>query len=225
MKKTYDDWMNIARIHREALDNALTTNRAQDILYYRGKYLYDLKQANNLNPSGIVKSEVSGTSVSVPVTTLIQSVYSEHSNFINKELATNKKNSSHEDATLSKEFGLKLRRLSNHVSQANFATGATQKRDNVKEIAKDSLGLAGTVLKTPFMLSARVMSLVGPLTVNILFLPLKFVSSIVSITAASVFEMRQKDEYDHKILDSMSDGLGKAITYVSNKAYDKLGSL
>lgn len=225
MKKTYSDWMDAAKAYRESLDTALAENASKDILYYRGKYLFALRQAHKLNNAGLVPARISGRRTIAPISVLVNNVFQEHEAFINNELKENRESSTHERPTLSQEFGLKMRRLAAHASQANFVTGKAEKRQAAKNIGKDTLGLVGTALKTPFMLSARVMSAVGPLAVSILFAPLKLLSSFINVTAATVFETSYDSNFDHKVLNKMSDGLSKAVKYVSDKTYDKLGSL
>ena len=52
MNRSYADWLNIAAGHKDNLDQAIADRNSKDVIYYRGKYLFALKQAYKLDNTG-----------------------------------------------------------------------------------------------------------------------------------------------------------------------------
>lgn len=224
MSTEYDSWMDLAKEHREKLDDALADNDEKNILYYRGKYLFALRQAYKVNKVGLVDPSVSGLSTATSVDTVVRNVYKDHAEFINKRIIENKVHASIKEPTLAREFGLKMRRLACHVSQACFPHRAATKKQLGKEIAKDVGSLVGSVAKTPFMLTARVISTVGPLAIGIASFPFRLLSGFFTSTASSIFGIGDaSNAFDNKVIKTVTTGLGNAIKFVGDKTYGWVG--
>lgn len=226
MAKTYDNWMDVAREQRRNLDAAISINNSNKIIYYRGKYLYALKQAYKLNPTGIVPQNVSNSHAPSHLVDEIRNTFSAHSAFIDSELVRNKANSDILNNTLYQELGLKLKRLSTRASEVSFASNDAEKRNANQNVGRSFLGLLGTMVKAPFMITSKVASKVGPLAVKIVFLPAKLLSTLFTTSLHTVFEINdQKGPYDHKVIDTVSNGLGSAVKKVFEASYKGLGRL
>lgn len=229
MAMSYDDWMDNAKEQKRYLDAALSINNSQKIIYHRGKYLYALKRAYKLNNHGIVPAEVSFNNAATYLVDELKSTFAAHNSFIESEISKNKANSSIENRTLSQELGLKIKRLSTRASEVSFASTNGEKEKLVKSAGKSSLSLLGTVAKAPLMVATNVASKVGPLAVTIVFLPFKLLSTLFRSSLNTVFEIKEdkknKGPYDHKVIDTISDGLGKAVKKAFEASYKGLGKL
>lgn len=226
MDRTYNDWMDIAREKRRYLDAAISINNSNKIIYYRGKYLYALRQAYKLNPTGIVPQNISTSHAPTYLIDEIRNTLHNHSAFIDDELVKNKVNSSVENKTLSTELGLKLKRLSTRAFQVSFASNNTEKANAQKSLNLAALGLLGTTAKAPLMVAANVGSKVGTLTVKIFFLPAKLLSTVFTTSLHTVFEIKEeKGPNDHKVIDAVSDKLGALLTELFKVSYKGLGKL
>ncbi len=227
MARNYNDWLNVAMNHKSRLDQAIADRNSKDILYFRGKYLYDLKQAYKLKPRGIVPASITG-STSSRIETVISMELANHQAHIDKSIRENKQNTSIKSHSMSKELGLKIRRLSTRADQVSFATNTAVKKNAQKELAKDSARLAGTtLLKAPVMATAKVGSKVGPLAVTIFFLPAKVVNTLLAVTI-DVYRGKVKDdmsEYNNTIVDQISGTLKDAIKTVSKHTYETVGRI
>ena len=227
MARNYNDWLNVAMNHKSRLDQAIADKNSKDILYFRGKYLYDLKQAHKLNPRGLVPPALTG-STSARIETVIGMELANHQAHIEKSIRENKQNTSIKSNSMSKELGLKIRRLSTRADQINFATNTAVRKNAQKELAKDSARLAGTtLLKAPVMATAKVGSKVGPLAITIFFLPAKVVNTLLAVTI-DVYNGKVKSdmsEYNNTIVDQISNTLKDAIKTVSKHTYETVGRL
>lgn len=226
MHRDYNDWLDLARAQKEQLDIATADGNAKDVIYYRGRYLHALKQAHKLDPDGIVPDAVTGYGYDVDLTAEIQTQLQNHRNQIERSLRSNKVNSSINNHTLSTEFGLKIRRLATRASQVNFATNAAEKREAWKGVAQDSLGLVGTVAKAPFMITAKVVSAVGPLAITIAALPFTVLASALTITI-DAFNGRASEpsDYMNTPVTKMSVALQDGVKKLSKAAYEATGRI
>ena len=227
MARNYNDWLNVAMKHKSRLDQAIADKNSKDIIYFRGKYLYDLKQAHKLNPRGIVPPALTG-STAARIETVIGTELSNHQVHIDKALRENKRTASIKSHSMSKELGLKIRRLSTRADQVNFATNTAVRNGARKELAKDSASLAAsTVLKAPVMVAAKVGSKVGPLAITIFFLPAKVVNTLLSVTIDVYNGKVKKDmsEYNNTVVDQLSNTLKDAVRQVSKHTYETVGRM
>lgn len=226
MRRDYDEWLDQARLQKKHLDNAIGERNAKDVIYYRGKYLFALKQAYKLDPDGVVPSAVTGYDYDVDLDQEIKVQLENHQNQINASIRNNKNHSSIQRHTLSSEFGLKIRRLATRVSQANFATNATEKKEAQKGIAKDAASLAGTVVKAPVMVAAKVTSAVGPLAVMIAALPFTVLASLLSVTI-DVFNGKTSEpsDYMNTPVTKLSVALQDGVKKLSTTAYETVGRI
>lgn len=226
MRRDYDEWLDQAREQKAHLDNAIVERNAKDVIYYRGKYLFALKQAYKLDPDGVVPSAVTGYGYDVDLDQEIKVQLENHQNQINASIRNNKNHSSIQRHTLSSEFGLKIRRLATRVSQANFATNAAEKKEAQKGIAKDAASLAGTVVKAPVMVAAKVTSAVGPLAVMIAALPFTVLASLLSVTI-DVFNGKTSEpsDYMNTPVTKLSVALQDGVKKLSTTAYETVGRI
>ena len=224
MAKTYNDWLTMATHYGNRLDQAIAANDNKNILYCRGKYLYALKQAHKLNPSGILPPSVTGRSSNIALTAEINQVVRNHQAFIDQQLRANKDQRVTPKPSISKEIGLKLRRLSTRVKEVNMATGTATKKD----VVKDALSLTGSVLKVPVLVTTKVASTVGPLAVTLFTLPATLLASALSV-GVDVYNGDVKkvdtDKYSNTIIHNMSNGLKKAVKNVSNNIHNTVARL
>jgi len=226
MARNYGDWLSVAARQKAKLDQAIYDRNAKDVLYYRGKYLAALKQAQKLNPSGLVPASLTGAYRDFPIDYVVHEELVNHQNQIQANLNANKMDAINGKPRITKEIGLKIRRLATHVSQYRQAQNSDEKREMKKEIAKDSAGLTGTAIKTPIMAAAKVTSKIGPLTIKIVALPLKVLSSLLSVTI-DVVNGKTSDPsvYSNTWVDQLSDGLGNLVKNVSNSVYQNVGRI
>lgn len=222
MARTYDNWLNSAKQNRENLEQAITNGISKDIIYYRGKYLYDLKQAYKLNNDGIASGDITGLDTDSYLDEVIHSVLNDHRVYIQHTIDENKIEPDMKNNNLLKELGLKLKRLAVRSDQKKFAFTDNELNKLNKSNAKETLSLAGSIVKAPFMLTAKVVSKVGPLAIGILALPFKLTSDIIHSTFTTVFNIEDKNEYDHKIINGISSLLSSAITKISELSYNAL---
>lgn len=226
MSRNYNDWLYIAKDHKNKLDQAIAERNAKDVIYYRGKYLFALKQAHKLNPSGIVPQSVTNYGYDVALKDEIQVQLTNHKNQIDASLRGNKNNSSIRDNTLTKEIGLKIRRLSTRISQVNFATNANERKNSIKGAVKDSASMMGTVAKAPIMVAAKVTSAVGPLAITICALPLKVFASLLTITIdAFNGKASEPSDYMNTPIDKLSDTLKDGVKKLSKVTYESVGRI
>ena len=226
MRRDYNEWLENAKEQKEQLDRATAEGNAKDVIYYRGKYLFALKQAYKLDPDGIVPSSVTKYDFDVDLDQEIKTQLSNHQNQIDASIRHNKNRSSIKRPTLTSEFGLKIRRLATRVSQANFATNASEKKEARKEIAKDAASLAGTVAKAPVMVAAKVTSAVGPLAIMIAALPFTVLSSLLSATI-DVFNGKtpEPSDYMNTPVTKLSVALQDGVKKLSTTAYETVGRI
>ena len=221
MAKTYNEWLSIADDHKARLDYALSHNNAKDILYYRGKYIYDLKQAYKLNNRGTIPAGICGKRTTTNLLSEIQYELRQHQVHIDNRLQENKQNSNINNHTLSSELGLKIRRLATRASQVDFATGSATKSD----IAKDALSLAGTTIKAPVMVSAKVVSKIGPLAITICALPVTLLASLLSFVVDVGRDKPHYEGYNNTVVHQFSDTLKDAVRSLSTSMYNGLGRI
>lgn len=221
MAKNFNDWLNIATQHRINLEQALRDGDGKNVLYYRGKYIYSLKQAHRLNSSANLDSSVTGHSITVTLQEEIQAELRDHQSQIDALLKANKKHSNVENHTLSQELGLKIRRLATRASQVNFATGTATKKD----VVADSLGLAGTTLvKAPIMASAKVLSGIGPLVVKVFTLPFTILAD--AVVGVEIYNGNLKDNaYHNTWVHKFSNGLEDAVGKTFGAVYKGVGKI
>lgn len=221
MNRSYTDWLTVAANYKVNLDTALADKNEKDVIYYRGKYLFALKQAFKLNKSGQVPSSITGAGSDISIETVINAELQNHQRQIDTSLKNNKTNSDIKKNTFSTELGLKIRRLATRVSQINFATGAATKKD----VAKDVLGVAGSTLKAPFMVTSKVLSEVGPLAVTIISLPFTLFASFFSLSF-DLFDGKIKEEsYNNTVVHKMSKSLKEGIKNLSDITYKAIGKM
>ena len=224
MAKNYTDYLRLALDNKRNLDQALADKNGKDVLYYRGKMLFNLKQAHKLNPTCIVPASITG-STPVNIESYINTQLANHRATIDRAIAANKKKTSIKKHCLSKEIALKIRRLSTRADQLNFATSAASKKAIKKEIVKDSLSLAGTTLiKAPVMTTAKVLSKVGPLAITIAALPITVLSSLLSATI-DVYngQVSEPETYNKTCIHQMSNTLKDAVKTLSTRTYESVG--
>lgn len=226
MSRTYRDWLNSAFRNRTNLDQAIADKNLKNIIYFRGKYLYDLKQAYKLNPTLVVPATISGLGENKNIVDLINIELANHQIQIDKAIHENKRSASIKKNTFSKEVALKMRRLSSRADQINFATNTVVVNDLKKEQSRDGLSLAGTAVKAPFMATAKVASKVGPLAITIAFLPAKVFASLLSITI-DIFNGKtaEPSSYNNTIVDQFSDCLKQGIKQISKATYENVGRM
>ena len=227
MAKDYNDWLNKAMRHRSRLDEAIRAKNAKDILYYRGKLIFDFKQAYKINPSGIVPTSVSGYFKNVTIEAAINNELERHQLHINSYIRENKQNASMKNRSLTKELGLKIRRLSTRSSQINFATNAAERNNMKKNAAKEGASLAGTIAKAPVMATAKVASKVGPLGITILFLPANVLATLLSVTIdiSKGDVSSDMSKYNNTPVHVLSKDLKNAVRTLSNKTYEAVGRM
>lgn len=226
MRRDYDEWLDAARAQKEELDRAIADGNAKDVIYRRGKYLYALKQAYKIDPDGIVPSSVTKYGYDVDLDQEIKTQLENHQNQINASIRHNKHKSSIKNPTLFNELGLKIRRLASRVSQANFATNAVEKREAQQGIAKDAVSLAGTMVKAPVMVAAKVTSAVGPLVVMVAALPFTVLASLLTITV-DAFNGRASEpsDYMNTPVTKLSVALQDGVKKLSSTAYEAVGRI
>jgi len=221
MSRSYRDWLDIASNHKIRLQFAIEEDNNKDIIYFRGKYIYDLKQAYKIDPNGIIPSSVNMRDSDCSIAEEISAELHNHQRLIETSISANKDKADVKNKTLSKEFGLKIRRLSTRASQVNFATGHATKKD----VANDSLGLAKTVVKAPGMIAAKVISKIGPLAITILGLPITLLASGISFVVGVSNGSVSNDTYNNTVVHQMSNSLKDGVRKISNSLYKGLGKL
>lgn len=221
MSTTVKECIAYAEAHRERLSAALEQKNGKDILYYRGKYLYYLKQLHKMQPDAYLDKNVTGRSSSVSLKEEISFNLEKHQSFIQKLL---KKHKSKEATSLSHiptEIGLKFRRLSTRASQVDFSSG-TAKKINV---VTDSLGLTKSIVKAPVMASAKILSKIGPLAVTVFAFPFTLIASAVSLTLDATDKDKKPGTYDNTVVHQMSDTLKEGVKSICETMYKNLGKL
>ena len=226
MNKSYDEWLDLALEYRERLDLATDEENQKDVIYYRGKYIYALKQAYKLNNEGILPSDISGLTDDVLIIQEIKRQLRGHQRQIDLAIKENKEASNIDTPSISKEIGLKFRRLATRVSQVNFATGVASKGD----IFKDSLSLSSsTFLKSPTLITCKVLSKVGPLAVSLIALPINLISSIFFVTIdvglGQVNKDNKQKDYNNTIIHKMSRGLSVAVNKIFESSYNAISKM
>jgi len=156
------------------------------------------------------------------LTAEINQVVRNHQAYINTQLQANKNRSGGKKPSITKELGLKIRRLSTRASEVNMATGTATKKD----IVKDAASLTGSVLKVPVLATTKVLSAVGPLAITLLSLPVVMLASVAHI-GIDVYNGKTIDgpTYDKTIVYKMSNGLKKAVKSASNSLHNKVSRL
>ena len=226
MHRNYNDWLKKAQKSKYYLNDAISNKDEKKILYYRGKYLSYLKHAHKENPNGTISPFISGLSNALPIEDVINEELKNHQKQIEVSLINNKKNSSIKNKTLSKEIGLKIRRLSTRYNQINFATGAFERKNIKKEMLKDSAGLAGTAIKAPFMATAKVASVAGPLLIGLTFLPLRLVAAGLSVTMdISNGKVVKENPYNSTCIAKLTDDLKNGLKEISKQTYEHVGKI
>lgn len=221
MAKTYNTCINEAFIMKQNLTAAINNDDQKNIIYYRGKYLNLLKQIYKMNPSAVISSLSSK-----PIEDEIKDQLDEHQATINIQIKENKKSASVKKNTLSKEIGLKIRNLATSITKLKMANTDQEKKAARKEVAKNSLKLSGTALKTPVMATAKVLTLVGPIAILITTLPLMlFASSVSFFWSLSNDKEPQFKEYSNTPIHQMSFGLQSAVKSLSGEIYNTIGRL
>ena len=226
MRRDYYEWLDAAREQKIELDRAIADGNAKDVIYRRGKYLYALKQAYKIDPDGIVPNAVTNYGYDVDLNQEIKVQLENHQNQIDASIRHNKHKSSIKNPTLFNEFGLKIRRLASRVSQVNFATNAAEKREAKQGIAKDAASLAGTAIKAPVMVAAKVTSAVGPLVVMVAALPFTVLASLLTITVdAFNGKTSEPSDYMNTPVTKMSVALQDGVKKLSTTAYEAVGRI
>ena len=224
MAKTYYDYMLRAQDNRVKLDEALKASDSKNIIYYRGKYVAELQKAFRLNPNGIVPASVTG-SASIRIEDAIKAELKKHKTQITYSIQKNKLNANIKNLTLVKEVGLKIKRLSTDASLLKHASTKKDKVEAKKQVAKSTLGVVGSVVKSPVMVASKVLSTVGPLAIIITTLPLQVlnlgVSMVIDIQNGTVKDNPYSDTFVHQ----MSKCLGDAVKSVSKSVYNVVGRL
>lgn len=227
MSKDYNYWMTRADNHKYYLDKAIREKDAKNVVYYRGKYIFDLKQAYKLDHTGYVPESITGANAPIEIEKVIEHELNNHQRQIDACITHAKKNTSIKNASLLKEMGLKIRRLSTRVSQVDFASNTAIKKANKEELVKESLGLAATTLiKAPVMATAKVASKIGPLIITLPLLPLRVVASLLSATITIHNGKTPKYEtYTNTPIDQLSDTLKEAVKKLSKTTYESIGKI
>ncbi len=220
MAKSMAEWMDYASTYKGYLDDAIADRDSKNVIYYRGKYLYALKQIHKLNPNELIPPYISGRSSPVGVGKEIEDQLKKHSQRIDNEIKNNKKDKNR-SPSISREFGLKIRRLATKFSQVSFSNGTVKPR----HVVGAGLSIVGTAAKAPLMVTTKVASKVGPLAVSVFMLPFEVIASAVVAVEPLEGQIYSKSEYDntfvHKMSKSMSEGVGK----ICDKAYNKVSRL
>jgi hypothetical protein len=226
MARTYADWMTRAANHKAELDQAIADRNIKDIIYYRGKYIYDLKNAHALNPTAVIPTAVSGRPPQ-RIEDAIRDELVRHQTHIDGAIKQNKRDASIKKHSISTEIGLKMRRVSTRIKQINFAQTPAAKKAAQKELVKDSIGLAGTTLiKAPVMATAKVASKVGPLAITIFMLPATIFASLLRITYdAYNGKASDPDTYNNTIVNQFSKALKDGVKAISTATYDNIGRI
>lgn len=226
MNRTYDDWIISATEYRKYLDDAINSKNPKDILYYRGKYLFALKQAHKLNSSAVLPRNVTGYSYDTYLADEIKVQLENHKRQIEVSLSDNKKQANIKSTTLIKELGLKIRRLSTRATQINFATNATEKQKAIQNTVHDSAGLLGTVVKSPIMATAKVVSAVGPLVITIGALPLNVFASLLAVTIDLYNgKVASESTYNNTVVNQLSNTLKDGIKQLTKVTYESIGRI
>lgn len=220
MKKNYSDWVNLATQYKSNLDQAYADSNSRDVIYYRGKYLHALKQAYKLNNSGIVPFTRDGTTVNRPISDVIKVELKNHQDQIDASLSDNRVNSDVKNNTFSTELALKIRRLATRASQVDFSTGSADK----KQVTKDALGIAGTALKAPFMITSKVLSKIGPLAITIVGLPFTVLASALAATV-DISNGKSSGDYSNTVVHQLSDALKDGVKSISDNIYKSVGKM
>lgn len=221
MARSFTEWLDAADEHKQRLDYAIAEDNQKDILYYRGKYLFDLKQAYKLNNTGVIPAGICGKTAPTNLANEIRAELQRHQIHIDNALQTNKRESNITKHTLSKEIGLKIRRLATRASQVNFASGTANKAN----IARDAAGLAKTVIKAPVMVAAKVASKIGPLAITIIGLPITVLASGIAFVADAGREKPVGGPYNNTVVHQFSDALKEAINDLSKITYKSVGKI
>ena len=226
MAKGYNDYLSLALDNQTKLQNAIASRNEQKQIYYRGRLLLNLRQAHKLNPRGSVPPSLTG-GAPLNLESLINAHLVTHQNFINSAIQNNKNNVSIKKPSLTKEIALKIRRLSTKVSRVNFVNNTAQKKAMKKDIAKDSLSLAGsTLIKGPVMATAKVASAVGPLVITVAALPVTVLAALLRMTIDISNGKESKPEsYNNTCVHQMTKTLRSAIKDVSKTAYESMGRI
>ena len=221
MARSFTEWLDAADEHKQRLDYAIAEDNQKDILYYRGKYLFDLKQAYKLNNTGVIPAGICGKASPTNLANEIRAELQRHQAHIDNALQTNKRESNITKHTLSSELGLKIRRLATRVSQVNFASGTATKAN----IARDSAGLAKTAIKAPIMIAAKVASAFGPLAITIIGLPITLLASGIAFVADAGKEKPTGGPYNDTVVHQLSDALKDAVKSLSKTTYKSVGKI
>lgn len=223
MAATYNQLLRDAAGYKAQLDAATTD---KDRIYYRGKYLATLKKAEKLNPSGIVPRSVNRRSTSTRIADEIAVELQNHRNQINTSIRNNKTTADKKNNTLAKEIGLKIRRIATSISSLKHARNDTERKNAKKNIAKDALGIGGTLLKSPVMIASRVLSTLGPLAIIITTLPITLLAAGLSLVIdIGEGQVKETNEYNNTGIHQMSKCLQDAVRSISNKIYQTTGRI
>lgn len=222
MAVDYNELMSIAEDHKIRLEEAIEAENHKDITYYRGKYIYDLKRAYKLNPEGIVPPSVTGEASALLISDVIRNELQLHQLQIDDQIERVKDQSSIKHSPIPQETALKFRRMSTRASQVNFQTGRARKRD----VAADATSILGTALvKTPFLITARVGSKLGPLAVTIAALPFTAFASMMKFAYDVTSEKPKKSGYTDTPIHEMSGILKKAVKDIGENIYNTISKI
>ena len=221
MAHTYNDYLSTAASYKAKLDQAEIERDTKNIIYYSGKYLYYLKQAYRIDPTGLVPPSVIGLPTSRPIDAEIQLQLTNHQNRINFAIRQNKAEANINRPTFSTELKLKIRRLKTRISQLRHVRGSTRGKD----VAKDALSVAGTALKAPVMITSKVASKFGPLAITIVTLPVTVLASLLSITFDISENKSTNKNYSDTAVHQMTDALKDGVRRISNKVYETTGRI
>lgn len=212
------DCQSNALFHRDQLNLALEEENEKNILYNRGKYIYFLKQLHKIDPYARIAT---GDGSTIPVEQEISAQLQTHQEFIKSAIRQNKNTDNVTISSISKEIGLKIRRLSTRASQVDFSSGRARR----VKVVTDALGLAKSIAKLPIMISSKVLSKIGPLAVTVLSFPFALIASTVEFGLDVTDEKKKLGTYDDTVVHQMSDALKVAVKTAFEATYKTIGRL
>jgi hypothetical protein len=129
--------------------------------------------------------------------------------------------------TTLKENSLKIERLKTRVEQYKRSTDPAKKAAKKREIVKDSFGLAATALiKSPIMLTSKVLSAVGPLFIGVMLLPADLVNRMLACFADNYNGVsRHSADYSDTFVSQISKSLREGIKTISQATYQNVGRM
>lgn len=215
MSESLDVLFIRAKEYRKHLDDAIKKNDAQNIIYYRGNYIEVLKRIHAINPSILLSSSIVGHDQSGSLSRELSLQMLEHKNFINNQ-RLHAKESNH---SLISNIKLKTKKTFTKLSKIKHAAPF--------RIIKDSIGVVTKIVKVPVMISAKVLSFVGPLAIKVMAVPFMLIEGTIQSVLDVSDEKKEMNVnvYTDTVVWKMSDLLKDTVKTLCDKTYDTFKKL